>query len=410
MRYNDASSFYKKLFNEKVYKISLDGGMSCPNRDKNKNGGCIFCSSGGSGDFAVKYSGDIRNQINSAIKLVENKGAKKYIAYFQSYTNTFAPIDYLRKLFFSAIEDDRIIALSIATRPDSISDDCLKLLAELNKKKKVFVELGLQTSSNKTAIYINRGYDSSVYINTCKRLKEIGINIITHLIIGLPGEGDIDLLNSINFINEYTDGVKLQLLHILKNTKLEEIYNSGLYEPLELNEYKRLLALAINHLNPNIVVHRITGDGPKDLLVSPLYSLDKKRVLSNINTYFKNNDVRQGKYYKKIVHRMNLDNKPYISIKNKEKTIEMRLNDEKRSLINIGDYIEFKNNDTYELLLVKVINIYKYKDFNELYLNHNKISIGYKDSEDADPKDMNKYYSIEKISKYGVIGIEVEVI
>ena len=296
-RYYTANEYYKEIFGTKVYKISLDGGMSCPNRDKNKNGGCIFCSEGGSGDFAIKYNKDIESQISDAIKLIESKGSNKYIAYFQSYTNTYAPIEYLRKLFFSAIKDDRIVGLSIATRPDSISDECIELLKELNNIKKVFIELGLQTSNDKTAILINRGYKTIVYQDITKKLREANINIITHVIIGLPNESEDDLINTINFINDKTDGVKLQLLHVLTGTELYNMYKNNEYVPLSKEEYYRLLSIAINHLNKNIVVHRITGDGPKKILVEPKWSALKKQVLADINRYFNEHDVVQGKDY-----------------------------------------------------------------------------------------------------------------
>jgi len=295
--YNTLSSYLLKTFNEKVYKISLDGGMSCPNRDSNKENGCIFCSKGGSGDFAIKYNGNIKNQIDDAIKVVENKGALKYIAYFQSYTNTYAPIEYLRKLFYDAINDKRIVALSIATRPDSISEECYELLSELNKIKKVFVELGLQTSNDNTATFINRGYESKIYRDCAKRLRSLGINVVTHVIIGLPNETESDLINTVNYINDYTDGVKFTLLHVLKDTVLYNLYKENKYVPLEKDEYIKLLATLIEHLNPNIVVHRVTGDGPKKILVAPLYSGNKKDMLNSINKYIKDNSIIQGSKY-----------------------------------------------------------------------------------------------------------------
>jgi len=297
--YNKASDYFKKIFNEKVYKISLDGGMSCPNRDNNKSGGCIFCSKGGSGEFAIDYNGDIKSQIERAIKLVESKNPKKYIAYFQSYTNTYQEIEYLRKLYNDAISDDRIVGLSIATRPDSISDECFNLLDELNHKKKVFVELGLQTSNDDTAILINRGYKSSIFLDTAKRLRELGINVITHIIIGLPNESDTDLINTINYINDCTDGIKFTLLYVLKDTKLYDLYISNKYKPLEKCEYIRKLSIAIEYLNPDIIVHRITGDGPKSITVAPLYSLNKLDMLNSINKYFKDYNIIQGSKYKK---------------------------------------------------------------------------------------------------------------
>ena len=295
-RYYSANEYFKSIYNEKIYKISLDGGMSCPNR-VNGTSGCIFCSEGGSGEFAIKYNGNIKEEIDDAINLVKNKKATKFIAYFQSYTNTFAPINYLRDLFYKAIEDDRIVGLSIATRPDSISDECIALLKELSTKKKVFIELGLQTSNDSTSIVIKRGYLSKKYLEITKKLRDSGINVITHLIIGLPGETKEDLINSINFINNNTDGVKLHLLYILKNTELENMYKRGEYTPLSMDEYIKLLGVSIKHLNPNIVVHRITGDPPKKLLVEPTWSKDKKHVLNTINKYFNDNNIVQGQLF-----------------------------------------------------------------------------------------------------------------
>lgn len=298
MRYYSANEYFKSIFKEKTYKISLDGNMSCPTRDKDGNGGCIFCSSGGSGEFSIKRSTDIKSQIDDAIKLVKSKKATKYIAYYQSYTNTYQSIDYLRKLFFGTIEDDRVVAISIATRPDCISEECISLLKELNAKKKVFIELGLQSASDDTARVLRRGYLTKTYTEISKRLREEGINVITHLIIGLPGESESNLLDSINFINDKTDGVKLHLLYILKDTELERMYNEGKYTPLSMDEYIRLLSNVILHLNPKIVVHRLTGDPPKRLLVAPDYSMDKKRVINAISKYFNENDIIQGQLFK----------------------------------------------------------------------------------------------------------------
>lgn len=284
-----ANEYFLKTFGEKTYKISLDGGMNCPNRTLDKNGGCIFCSHGGSGDFAEKYRGNVDQQIENAIKRVENKKPKKFIAYFQSYTNTFASIEYLRKLFYSAISNERVCALSIATRPDCLGKEVLGLLSELNAIKPVFVELGLQTSNDATAELINRGYKTQVYFDAVKNLKDIGVNVITHVIIGLPNETETDILNTIKAVNESgSDGIKLQLLHVLKGTKLHKIYEKGDYTPLELDEYVRLIKLCLSVLKKDIVVHRITGDAPKKLLVAPLWSADKKRVLNRINAVISN--------------------------------------------------------------------------------------------------------------------------
>jgi radical SAM protein (TIGR01212 family) len=283
-----ANEYFLTTFGAKVYKLALDGGMNCPNRTKEKKGGCIFCSSGGSGDFAEKQCGNVKEQIDRAIKRVESKKPEKFIAYFQSYTNTYAPIPYLRRIFFEAIADERICALSIATRPDCLDNDVIKLLEELVNIKPIFVELGLQTSNDNTADFINRGYKTQVYFDAVKKLKNAGINVITHVIIGLPNETETDIINTVKAVNESgSDGIKLQLLHVLKDTPLAVLYERGQYVPLEKDEYVRLLLLCLENLREGTVVHRITGDAPKRLLVAPLWSADKKRVLNDINKAIK---------------------------------------------------------------------------------------------------------------------------
>ena len=283
-----ANEYFISRFGEKVYKLALDGGMNCPNRTKDRKGGCIFCSSGGSGDFAEKQCESIKEQIDRAIKRVENKKPKKFIAYFQSYTNTYAPLEYLRSLFTETMQDERVCALSIATRPDCLPADVLGLLGELNEIKPVFVELGLQTASDKTATLINRGYKTSVYFEAVKNLKNVGVNVITHVIIGLPKEREEDVLATIDAVNKSgSDGIKLQLMHVLKDTPLAVMHEKGQYVALEKDEYVRLLLLCLKNLRKGMVVHRITGDAPKRLLVAPLWSADKKRVLNDINKAIK---------------------------------------------------------------------------------------------------------------------------
>lgn len=283
-----ANEYFMATFGAKVYKIALDGGMNCPNRTKDKKGGCIFCSSGGSGDFAEKQCGSIKEQIDRAIKRVESKKPEKFIAYFQSYTNTYAPISYLKKIFFEAISDERVCALSIATRPDCLGKEVIDLLDKLRIVKPVFVELGLQTSNDSTADIINRGYKTQVYFDAVKDLKKVGINVITHVIVGLPNETEADILSTVKAVNESgSDGIKLQLLHVLKDTPLAVMYEKGQYVPLEKDEYIRLLLLCLENLREGMVVHRITGDAPKRLLIAPLWSADKKRVLNDINKAIK---------------------------------------------------------------------------------------------------------------------------
>lgn len=285
-KYKTLNSYLKDTFGEKVYKLALDGKMTCPNRDGTiDTRGCIFCSAGGSGDFSEKYDGDINAQIEKAKLRVSSKyKGNKYIAYFQSYTNTYAPLEYLRKLFFSAIENESIVALSIGTRPDCLGDEVLKLLSELNQIKPVFVELGLQTIHENTADFIRRGYSLSVYDKAVKELKERNINVVVHIILGLPYETREMMLETVKYVvNSGADGVKLQLLHILKGTDLENLYNDGKIKVLSIEEYTDILCDCVKLIPENVVIHRLTGDAPKNLLVAPLWSADKKRVLNYIN-------------------------------------------------------------------------------------------------------------------------------
>lgn len=285
--YTTLNEHYKKKFGCKVYKLSIDAGFTCPNRDgKVGFGGCIFCSGEGSGEFAEK-SGNISEQLERAKERVESKiKSGKYIAYFQSFTNTYAPIEKLRKLYTEALAPDYIVGLSIGTRPDCLPDDVVKLLSEINAIKPVSVELGLQTSNDKTAEYINRGCKTNVYIDAVERLKKARIEVVTHIIIGLPFETEEDALNTTKIaIKAGTDGVKFHMLYVLRGTRLEEEYEKGVFKCLELEEYAEILKKCINILPPDTVVHRITGDGAKKDLIAPLWSADKKRVLNFLNKY-----------------------------------------------------------------------------------------------------------------------------
>ena len=299
MYYYSLNEYLLKTFGEKVYKISLDGGMTCPNRDGTLgNRGCIFCSRGGSGEFAAQRSLPVSEQIEQAKRRISKKSdCKKYIAYFQPFTNTYAPIDYLRKIFEEAIAPKEIAALSIATRPDCLGDKVLKLLDELNMRKPVWVELGLQTIHEKSADYIRRGYDLQVYDESVKKLHEIGINVITHIILGLPNESRSEILESVRYAGERSDGIKLQLLHVLKGTDLLGDYEKGSFQTLSLEEYVDLLCECIEDLPSNVVIHRLTGDGDKKLLVAPLWSADKKRVLNTIQKALHDRNVTQGRNY-----------------------------------------------------------------------------------------------------------------
>ena len=284
------NEYCKKQFGEKLYKISLDGGMSCPNRDgKLDTRGCIFCSAGGSGDFTPDRRIPLDEQIEDARKRVASKyKGTHYIAYFQAYTNTYAPVEKLRALFMPVIKREDIAVLSIATRPDCLSDEVLDLLRELNDIKPVWVELGLQTIHEKTADYIRRGYPLSVYDKAIRNLDKIGIHTITHLILGLPGETKKDMLQSVRYVAAGgSQGIKLQLLHVLKGTDLASDYEKGLFRTLSFDEYMDLLADCVRLLPKDMVVHRLTGDGPKNLLIAPLWSADKKRVMNTIHQRLK---------------------------------------------------------------------------------------------------------------------------
>lgn len=286
MEYLSFNKYLKDKFGQKVYKISLDGGFTCPNRDgKTGTKGCIFCSKGGSGDFAENRAMSITEQIESGKKKVEKKiKSGKYIAYFQAFTNTYAPVETLRKKYEKAINHPDIVALSIATRPDCLGDDVLRLLDEMNKIKPVFVELGLQTIHQKSAKYIRRGYDLSVYDKAVRDLKKIGVNVVAHVILGLPNESENDMLETVKYVcKSGANGIKLQLLHVIDGTDLAKDYEKGLFKTLEFDEYVNLIVKCVKIIPKDIVIHRLTGDGAKKDLIAPLWSADKKRVLNAIN-------------------------------------------------------------------------------------------------------------------------------
>lgn len=286
MEYLSFNKYLKDKFGQKVYKISLDGGFTCPNRDgKTGTRGCIFCSKGGSGDFAESREMSITEQIESGKKKVEKKiKSGKYIAYFQAFTNTYAPVEMLRQKYEEAINHPDIVALSIATRPDCLGDDVLRLLDEMNKIKPVFVELGLQTIHQKSAKYIRRGYDLSVYDKAVRDLKKIGVNVVVHVILGLPNESENDMLETVKYVCESgANGIKLQLLHVIDGTDLANDYEKGLFKTLEFDEYVNLIVKCVKIIPKDIVIHRLTGDGAKKDLIAPLWSADKKRVLNAIN-------------------------------------------------------------------------------------------------------------------------------
>lgn len=289
MKYTTLNNYLKERFGEKVYKIALNGGFTCPNRDgKIGTRGCIFCSKGGSGDFAESPDLTITEQIENGKKRLEKKIKNgKYIAYFQAFTNTYAPVEKLRAIYTEAITHPDIVALSIGTRPDCLGNDVLALLDELNKIKPIFVELGLQTINEDTARYIRRGYTLEVYDKAVADLHKIGINVVTHIILGLPGESKNDMLKSVEYACKVTDGIKLQLLHILKGTDLAKDYEQGKFEVLTLEQYTEIIKECVQIIPENVVIHRLTGDGAKKDLIAPLWSADKKTVLNTINRALK---------------------------------------------------------------------------------------------------------------------------
>ena len=289
MKYTTLNNYLKERFGEKVYKIALNGVFTCPNRDGSiGTRGCIFCSKGGSGDFAESPDLTITEQIENGKKRLEKKIKNgKYIAYFQAFTNTYAPVERLRTIYEEAINHPDIVALSIGTRPDCLVDDVLALLDELNKIKPIFVELGLQTINEDTAKYIRRGYTLEVYNKAVADLHKIGINVVTHIILGLPNESKEDMLNSVKYACKVTDGIKLQLLHILKGTDLAKDYEQGKFEMLTLEQYTEIIKECVQIIPENVVIHRLTGDGAKKDLIAPLWSADKKTVLNTINRALK---------------------------------------------------------------------------------------------------------------------------
>jgi len=307
MRWNDKPYHtldyaLKKKYGEKIYKIALDAHMTCPNRDGScGTRGCIFCSAGGSGDFAAKGT-SIKQQLEKGKQLFHNKKiGNRFIAYFQSYTNTYAPVSKLEKLYREALDESSVVGISIATRPDCLGKDVLTLLDRLNKEyteKFIWVELGLQTIHEQTAALIRRGYPLSIFEQAVTQLQTISIQIITHVIIGLPGETKSMMLETCRFLTQKRiDGVKLQLLHVLKNTDLIELYNKKTFEILDMMEYIDIIISCLEILPPDMVIHRVTGDGPKDLLLAPLWSLDKRRVLNTLHQEMKRRGTWQSIKY-----------------------------------------------------------------------------------------------------------------
>ena len=299
-RFRSLNNDLRERFGEKLYKLTLNGGCTCPNRDGTLGTrGCIFCSEGGSGEFAASPQLSIQEQIEDGKRrLAGKRPVKKYIAYFQAYTNTYAPVEHLRRVFTEAISCPEIAVLSIATRPDCLGEEVLELLEELNRRKPVWVELGLQTIHEKTASFIRRGYPLPVFDRAVKELEARGIEIIVHTILGLPGETTDMMLDTMRYVNSTpAAGIKLQLLHILKHTDLADYYQHTGFHILTMNEYVDLVIRCLEVCRPDLVIHRLTGDGPKDLLIAPEWSQAKRQVLNTIQKELKRRNTFQGRLY-----------------------------------------------------------------------------------------------------------------
>ncbi len=299
-RYHSLDYYLRQTYQTKMYKISLDGGMTCPNRDGTLgHQGCIFCSAGGSGDFAADRSLSIPEQIEQGKSQASSKySGNSYIAYFQAYTNTYAPVPYLQKIFTEAVRHPDIRILDIATRPDCLGEDILGLLAGLNRQKPVWVELGLQTIHPQSADFIRRGYELPVFEQAVRGLRAANIPVIVHTILGLPGEDTEQMLATVRYLNtQDIQGVKLQLLHILKGTGLADYYQSSPFPLPDMEEYFEIIGRCLCILRPDIVIHRLTGDGPKPLLIAPLWTGNKRRVLNRLQAYLKAHDIWQGKEF-----------------------------------------------------------------------------------------------------------------
>ena len=299
-RFRSLNDDLRERFGEKLYKLTLNGGCTCPNRDGTLGTrGCIFCSEGGSGEFAASPQLSIQEQIEDGKRrLAGKRPVKKYIAYFQAYTNTYASVEHLRRVFTEAISCPEIAVLSIATRPDCLGEEVLELLEELNRRKPVWVELGLQTIHEKTASFIRRGYPLPVFDRAVKELEARGIEIIVHTILGLPGETADMMLDTMRYVNSTpAAGIKLQLLHILKHTDLADYYQHTGFHILTMNEYVDLVIRCLEVCRPDLVIHRLTGDGPKDLLIAPEWSQAKRQVLNTIQKELKRRNTFQGRLY-----------------------------------------------------------------------------------------------------------------
>ena len=303
-RYNKLNEYLKNKFGERTLKICIDGGFTCPNRDGTiGTNGCIFCSERGSGEHISTYDGssitkNITEQVKNYFNSYKSKRANKFIAYFQNFTNTYDSLENLKAKYDAALIDDRIVVLAIATRPDCINEDIVKLIKSYSDKHYVWVELGLQTANDNTGKLINRGYSSTQFTDAVTLLNDYGIDVVAHIMIGLPGENFEDLKNTVSFINAHTlQGLKIHSTYVVDNTVLSEMFKSGLYTPISLEYYLDCASYVLTHINPDVVIHRISGDAPKDLLLAPDWNCHKKWIMNGLDRMLENEDLWQGKFY-----------------------------------------------------------------------------------------------------------------
>ena len=296
-RYNHLNDYFKNKFGERTLKICIDGGFTCPNRDGTvSTNGCIFCGNRGSGEHLKLL--DIPSQVQDFFNSYKAFRANKFIVYFQNFTNTYDTIENLKEKYDSALIDDRIVGISIATRPDCITEEICKLLNSYKNKYEIFVELGLQTSNDKTAKFINRGYDSKTFTKAVELLNKYKIETVVHIMVGLPNEDLEDIKNTVNFINHHNiQGLKIHSTYIIENTELCNMYQNGTYKPISLEYYIKIVSYILTHINPKIIIHKISGDAPKNLLVAPSWNSHKKWILNGIDKYMKENNLYQGQYF-----------------------------------------------------------------------------------------------------------------
>lgn len=297
-RYRHLNEYYKEKFGERTLKICVDGGFTCPNRDGTKGyGGCIYCSEKGSGEL-INNCGDIEKQVKHYFTTYRAERANKFIVYFQNFTNTYDTIENLKKKYDSALIDDRIVGISIGTRPDCITEEIVKLLKSYTNKYYVCVELGLQTSNDKIGNLINRGYTSEEFTKAVEILNKYNIDVVAHIMVGLPTETKQDIQNTVNFVNSHKlQGVKIHSTYVVENTKLADMYKNGEYKALDLDDYIETLIDIMTHLKPEFIIHRISGDAPKDILIAPYWNKHKMWILHGFEKRFRARDLWQGKYY-----------------------------------------------------------------------------------------------------------------